>query len=52
MNKAPAIHLVIPILADFNFGLAQSNGSIYVVEIAKTSVPEFPSKFKHADNVQ
>jgi len=51
MNKAPAIHLVFPIVADFNYGPAQSNGSIYEVEIAKTSAPEFPSKFKHDNNV-
>jgi hypothetical protein len=51
MNKAPAIHLVFPILADFQYGPAQSNGWIGEVKTAQTSVPELPAYFKHDNNV-
>ena len=52
MNKAPenrahAMHLLFPILADFNFGPAKSDGRIFEVDIVKTSVPKLPDHYRH-----
>lgn len=47
MNKAPAMHLVFPMVADFSYSrTTQSKGSILEVDVVKTSAPELPARFR------
>jgi hypothetical protein len=48
INKAPAIHLIFPVTADFSYRsqAKKSEGKIGLVKVVKTSTPELPAAYR------